>query len=652
MKKHLLILFTITCFNSFRAQNFDWVRRMSGPINEGGLSVAADASGNVYSAGYFGDTLDCNPGGPTYTLAAQGVNDDIFVAKHDASGNFVWAVNIGGAQTDAAFCLKVDAAGNILIAGVYTGTVDFDPGPGTYTMGGGQGNAFLLKLDPAGNFLWAKNFAGIGNDQIYSIALDGAGNIHLAGFFSFTVDFDPGPGVYNLTNIAGDAFVCKLDPAGNFLWARQMGGNGFDFAIGLAVDASGNVYSSGGFRNTADFDPGVGVFNLVSSATLGQANGFISKLDAAGNFIWALGYIGTGYCDFGHMAIAPGGDLVATGYYKGNFDFDPGAATSMSVSTGLLDVFIVRLNPAGIPQWTKFIGGPGDQIIYGCAIDAGGTIYAAGQFAGISDFDPGVGVSNLTAIGLQDIFVQQLDGSGNLVSVYTAGSPGDDFAGGMSIDPQGNVYFCGGYSNNTVFAPNVSLPAAGQYDAFVMKFKECSSLITTQPVNVSVWPNNNVQFGIVSGGSSFQWQQNMGFGFTNLSNGGQFSGVTTATLTISSVGPLQNSNFFRCLVTGNTCSVMSTSAKLTLLDDTGMEELIGQQAFQVVPNPATDFITLQTPVPMQGQKYRVSDQTGRVVLSGIVVNNGTSINLAGLASGLYLVHVDGANLRPQKIIKQ
>lgn len=651
MKQLLLTLTALVFLSALHAQNFDWVRRMSGPINEGGLSVAADASGNVYSAGFFGDTLDCNPGGPTFTIASQSNNDDIYVAKHDAAGNFVWALGIGGVQADAAYCLKVDASGNVLVSGVYTGTVDFDPGPGTYTLGGGQGNGFLLKLDPLGNFIWAKSFAGIGDDLVYSIALDGAGNIHLSGYFNFTVDFDPGPGVYNLTAISSDAFVCKLDAAGNFLWAGRMGGNSSDFAIGVAVDASGNVYTAGGFRNSADFDPGAGTFTMTSGGVaLGLANGFITKLDAAGNFIWALGYLGTGYCDFGNIAIAPGGDLVATGYYKGGIDFDPGAATSVTVSTGLLDAFVTRLSPSGIPFWTAFIGGPGDQIMYGCTVDPAGNIYTAGHFTGTSDFDPGVGVSSIASAGALDIFVQQLDGLGNLVSVYTAGSTGDDFAGGMSTDAQGNMYFCGGYSNNTMFAPNVSMISAGQYDAFVMKFKECSSLIGAQPTSTAVWSGSNVQFGIVSAGPSFQWQQNIGFGFTNLSNGGQFSGVNTATLSISGVGPLQQNNFFRCQVSGSTCSVTSASAKLTLLDDTGMEKLAGQQAFRVMPNPAGDAIILKAAVSVQGNAYRVSDQTGRLVLSGVMGSGETVVYLTGLASGLYLVYVSGT--QPQKIIKE
>jgi uncharacterized protein (TIGR03437 family) len=117
------------------------------------------------------------------------------------------------------------------------------------------------------------------NNEGFSVAVDGSGNVYTTGFFEGTVDFDPGLGVFNLTGAddAGlDVFVSKLDSAGNFVWARQMGGSSFLFADdsgrGVAVDGSGNVYTTGLFRGTLDFDPGAGVFNLA-----GRGDIFVAK---------------------------------------------------------------------------------------------------------------------------------------------------------------------------------------------------------------------------------------------------------------------------------------------------------------------------------------------------------------------------------------
>ncbi len=147
----------------------------------------------------------------------------------------------------------------------------------------------------AQNVEWGKTFGGNlgGNFLNYgrSIAVDDDGNIYTTGSFEGTGDFDPGPGVYNLTsNSEYDVFISKLDRNGNFLWAKCFGGMSSnvsapisDIGYGIVTDKDGNVYVCGAFENTVDFDPGSGVYNISSS---GGEDIFILKLDASGNFIW------------------------------------------------------------------------------------------------------------------------------------------------------------------------------------------------------------------------------------------------------------------------------------------------------------------------------------------------------------------------------
>src|ERR1035437_9575750 len=134
----------------------------------------------------------------------------------------------------------------------------------------------------AQNFLWAKSMGGTGNDIGYSIALDASGNVYTTGYFYGTVDFDPGAGTFNLTSAGNYAlFISKLDASGNFVWAKQIGGTSSG-ALGqfISLDASGNIYTTGCFFGTVDFDPGAGTSNLTSSST---NDIFVSKLDASGN---------------------------------------------------------------------------------------------------------------------------------------------------------------------------------------------------------------------------------------------------------------------------------------------------------------------------------------------------------------------------------
>src|SRR5207245_7660598 len=125
----------------------------------------------------------------------------------------------------------------------------------------------------------------------HGIAADSAGNVYTTGFFSGTADFDPGPGTFNVISAGGqDIFVSKLDTDGNFIWAKALGGNAQDIGFGIAVDGVGNVMTTGFFFGTADFDPGPGTFNLTSS---GLFDTFVSKLYSSGNFVWPSDLGGT-----------------------------------------------------------------------------------------------------------------------------------------------------------------------------------------------------------------------------------------------------------------------------------------------------------------------------------------------------------------------
>ena len=138
---------------------------------------------------------------------------------------------------------------------------------------------------------FAGQFGGTSNDYGNSIAVDASGNIYTTGYFAGTVDFDPSAGTYNLTSAGGnDIFISKLDASGNFVWAKQLGGTNDEKGNSIVVDASGNIYTTGNFAGTVDFDPGAGTFGLAST---GNYDIFISKLDASGYFVWAKKMGGT-----------------------------------------------------------------------------------------------------------------------------------------------------------------------------------------------------------------------------------------------------------------------------------------------------------------------------------------------------------------------
>lgn len=267
--------------------NFIWAKEIG--VNKNGsaqnnvpVSIVNDASGNIYTTGFFNGTGDFDPGIDTFNFTSVGGND-IFISKLDATGNFVWAIQIAGSYyDDYGFSIKSDHKGYIYIVGSFTGTADFDPGPGVYNLKAKVGtDVFVLKLEESGNFVWAKNFGGT-----YSfgqgIALDALGNIYTTGRFESTGDFNPGSGTATLTSKGqADIFVSKLDPAGNFVWAKQMGGSeGNDSGLSIVIDSIGNVYTTGSFYKTADFDPGPATYNLTAEVpfTISDFEIFVHKM--------------------------------------------------------------------------------------------------------------------------------------------------------------------------------------------------------------------------------------------------------------------------------------------------------------------------------------------------------------------------------------
>jgi hypothetical protein len=388
-----------------------WARSMGGNMNDLGLQVARDNTGNVFITGYFSGTADFDPGVGIYNLTSQG-SDDIFICKLDPVGNFLWAKSMGGTYQDWGFYCATDVAGNVYTTGFFQGTVDFDPGSGTYNLSSGSGSgAFINKLDANGNFVWAGAFSGnAAGAKGNSISLDASGDVYSTGYFSGTVDFDPGTGTDNHASAGGnDAYISRLDANGNFIWAKQLGGSGGDQGFSISVDGAGNVYSSGYFTGTADLDPGPGVFNLAAANTVQDA--YISKLDGAGNFVWAkqLACANQQGANINALSLtaAQAGNIFISGDFYGTVDLDPGsgAFNVTSLGTYRLDVFMMDLDASGNFYWGVQLGDTLDDASFGVGTDPVGNLYLGGYFGSTVDFDPGSGVTNLSSAGYHDAFV-------------------------------------------------------------------------------------------------------------------------------------------------------------------------------------------------------------------------------------------------------
>jgi len=476
------------------SQNFNWVKSMGGTDSEYAVSMEMDASGNIYITGEYKGTVDFDPGFGVANLTSVG-QDDIFVCKYNASGNFVWAKSFGGIQHDEAGSIALDAAGNVYITGRFFDTVDFDPGVSTYnlTIPGFYGDACVCKLNNSGSLVWVKQLGNNADEIGFSINVDVAGNVYTAGIFSGTSDFDPGSGTFGLTSINGfNVFVSKLDVSGSFVWAKQFTGQSDVSSHSIAFDAAGNILIAGDFLGTVDFDPGSGTSNLTS---VNGADNFVCKLDTSGSFIWAKQFGGTQWGGPVSITLDTAGNIYASGPFEGTADFNPGSAIANLTSAGAYDSYISKLDASGNFIWAKQIAGSSDDFANGIATDVSGNIYVTGSFEGVADFDPGSGVFNLTPPNF-DMFVLKLDSSGNFVWAQQVGGNSLSLASGTSIklDVAGNIYTTGGYMATVDFDPGsgiFNLTASGGSDIFIHKMSQQSVGLSEINIaaEVSVYPN-------------------------------------------------------------------------------------------------------------------------------------------------------------------
>ncbi|MFM1920176.1 MAG: hypothetical protein RLZZ303_1810 [Candidatus Hydrogenedentota bacterium] len=467
--------------------DFDWVRAI-GSYN--GLdidAIALDSAGNVYSTGYFEETMDFDPEGAGYELTSEG-DDDVFVQKSDAAGNIAWIVRMGGDYRDRGDYIAVDGEGAVYITGNYLGLVDSDPGEGVLELPfANTRGTFIQKLDTNGSLLWGRGLVG---DYVTpdGIALDGEGNVYVCGDFSGTVDLDPGAGEYPITSQGrSDAFALKLNVDGDFVWARAFGGSELDYVFGMTADAQGNVYTTGRFSGTADFDPGAESYFQTSTS---GATAYIQKLDTEGRFVWARQMGGVENSTGIGVVVDRIGSVHTAGTFVGTVDFDPGEGAFELVSAGGSDLFVQKMDSNGQFVWATSLGGSNYDNFGAITLDATGHVYLTGGVYETVDFDPGEGVYTYTARGTTDVFVQVLDRDGKLSSVTVFGGNGGEGSTGIALGATGAIHLTGGCSVSTDFDPG---PGVVRYlgerfvTDYVLKLEVAED--TTPPSALSIVPS-------------------------------------------------------------------------------------------------------------------------------------------------------------------
>jgi hypothetical protein len=618
LRRSLLVISLLLCslLNYAQSPAYVWGRVLSdtGYLNLG-YSVF-DAPGNVYMAGAFAGRV--NFPDSTNLISAGGV--DAFVCKLNTSGNLLWKIQLGGTGADTAKYIAVDVLGNIYVTGSFSGTVDFDPGPGTASLSAQAGtDAFVAKYDAAGNYVWATGFAESDNSTGKAVGVDVTGNVYVTGNFSGTISFSSGD---SYTSLGGDdVFVCKLNSMGGVVWGKRIGGTSLDNAKGIVADATGNVFALGMFENgTIDLDPG------PDSANYAGGNVYLVKLNATGDLVWAIRPFTYRAWD---LKMDATGNLFTAGAIIGVTDMDPGPGTvNIGTPRTAMDYFWVLNGDGGYVLAKSYLGVTYTPDARTANFDAAGNIYTGGQ----GDFNKwdkngnpiwgyGYDVNNpVIAIGTDA-----------MQNVYTAGN----FHGFIDLDPG---------ADTAIFRTNV------QYSIFVNKLAQSAG----GPLPLT-WIN-------LEGHLNDQQQPTLNF-TVNEENVGHYTveksldGITFKTIgTLQSKGngthsyvytestPLQQTALYRILQTDlDDRSGYSAVVRLT----TGKARL----SATVFPVPAKGNVTLQiTGDELLHTKAVLVDMKGLVIQSILINNFSTTVDLHNLPRGMYLLQL--ANGSSLKIMKQ
>ena len=605
--------------------------------------------------------------------------------------------------------------GFVYSIGSFESTIDLDSGINSHTIASlGGRDMFVIKLDTSGNFIWAARLGGAGGDYPQKIVVDPSGNIFVTGFFSDTVDFDPGPGTHTLaSNGDGDVFLWKLSAAGNFIWAIRAGGSGFDVATELAVDNVGDVYCAGYYVDTVDFDPGPGI------TLLSDTNGrFVCKYSTNGALLWANSYTDLYpralVCDAAH-------NVYFAGTYGTNIDIDPGPGSYYLFSQGyynyLHTMFITKLNPSGTFAWALSIGNWSGEELMDLTLDNSGNIYFTGNFTGALDFDPGPGAQYLTAMGPNgDVFICKLDPSGNyLFAKQFAITSGVTNSMGQRIvvDAGNNIYTAGFYGIGTIDMDPSPLTTFSLTSIttvlFISKLNALGNFVWAEQIEQMTFsgatalvcdPSNNIYLG----GSFltnvnfnpalsplYQLQPNRledayvlklspyclappiplnstpaanllicsGYGTTLTATGeGMLSWTSTFPPTNvllangnTFVFPPEPVGTYTFYVEASTCTTSIAKANIVLkIDYCDGIKENSSEGILVYPNPAHDTFFISN---AGSSKFCVYNTTGQLVLSGIIEQEKGSVDISQLPTGLFLLELkNDSGVQVARLLKE
>ena len=484
-------------FSKFTASgDFVYAKCMGGPFNDYTASMVLDPSGNIFLSGTLTSaSVDFDPG-PGVSLLTKIGTVDTWIARYDNDGNHSWSYNIGAAgSTQVSVTKMIMAPGSkLFITGYFTGGgIDFNPGAGVTThTSSGLSDIFVASYDLTGNYSFSFAIGGTGYDFAYGIGADATGAIFITGKYEGTVDFNPAAATNNMTSSGlGDIFLAKYNSTGAYQTAKSIGTSAGDETATLLYMDGNNPVIGGSFAGTVDFDPGTPVVNLTANGS--SSDVFLAKYNGSLAFTWAKSFGGPTNDQAYTITKDPSGNLNIGGYFSGTADFDPSSATvNLTAPTSVSRGYNLKLSNLGTfvavfaPEC--YAAAAASSSVGATWIDADNNYYVTGAFGRTVDFDPGPGVSTLTATSFNDLFIAKYNSSGELVFARSVGNTNGMQGNGIVTDAAGNIYVAGRFQGTLDIDPGpgvVNISSQGNNDIFLLKLNSSGNYLASGAIGGS-----------------------------------------------------------------------------------------------------------------------------------------------------------------------
>lgn len=380
-------------------------------LDDEGVSIAVSPAGNLFVTGYFQGTADFDPGSGVGEATSQGFRD-VFIASYTSDGDFRWVQSFGGTADDIGQGVGLEGDDAVLLTGFFreTATLSSDTGGANAVTSAGQEDGYLISLNANGALNWIFSYGDISVDKGRQVETDGSGNVYLTGVFSRNADFDPSGDTTTLSSLAGgqDGVLASYDNAGALRWAIPLGSELIDSPEGLAVDPAGDVFITGHFTGTLDFDP---LNNTPNEFVSIGRDIYIASYSEAGAMRWAT-VMGSGFAEGSDVSVNNSGNIIMTGFFSGEV-FPDAQSTLRLTSNGEQDILLASYTSNGTFQWGHAIGGALAEVPQGVAIGADGSAFLTGYFEDLVDFNPSADTLEALSSGAFDGFLARYASDGS-----------------------------------------------------------------------------------------------------------------------------------------------------------------------------------------------------------------------------------------------